>query len=77
MNQEAAEKMILASIGEGGGTSIYQLCTWVFGKGRTARAVENPKNDPEFVEFALMLDAKVNKEWKRRGISRHLGPYTK
>jgi hypothetical protein len=75
LSQQAAEKMIMSSIGSGGGTSMESIITWVFGKKRTTAALERPKDDPEFVAFALKLDAKVNKEWKKRGIDRHLGPY--
>ena len=71
----AAEQMVLSSIGDGGGLSILELMKWVFGKKRTVAALKHPNKDPEFVQFALLLDAQVNKAWKERGINRRQGPY--
>lgn len=73
MNDEAMERMVLASVGDG--TTLYEVMTWVFGRRRCEAAMCDPANDPEFVRYCMRIDALVNKEWKRRGVSRVIGPY--
>lgn len=77
LSPEAQERMVRISVGRNGGTSIRAVVEWVFGRRRTARALDddNCEADPELVDFALMLEARVAKEWAQRGIPRSLGPY--
>ncbi len=69
------EAVVASSIGEGGGVSILELLRMVYGKERTAAALKRPSRDPDFVEFALLVDARVNQAWRARGIKRAQGPY--
>ena len=76
LSPEAQARMVRISVGKNGGTSIRTVVEWVFGRRRTARALDdNPDADPELVDFALLLEAQVSAEWTRRGIPRSLGPY--
>ena len=77
MNSEVVEEMIRTSIGPAGGVSIYEIVTWCFGKKRTREAFKNPYNDPELIDFVMLIDAKVNKAWEKRGVSRIMGPFVK
>ena len=74
---EVAETMVENSVGQDGGLCILEIMKWVFGRRRTKDALEDPDKDPEFVEFSLLLDSKVNLEWQKRGIDRRQGPYVK
>lgn len=73
LNPDAAEAMIKSSIR--GSVPLYDVVTWVFGRRRTDAALSSPADDPELVQFILLLDAKINREWAKRGISRVEGPY--
>lgn len=75
LSAEAQQRMIRMSVGRRGGTSIRSLIEWVFGRRRTAHALEFPGDDPELIEFALGIEARVASEWARRGIPRRVGPY--
>lgn len=69
------ERMIKASIGDG--ITLFDILERVFGRRRTRAAIQEPHLDPEFVDFAMLLDAQVHKAWKERGVSRRQGPYVR